>query len=138
MEHELEWSLRPDEALLPRQVAPPIIELDSARAGVLSGVVRDEVGVASLLVYRDGDKVAVLRGEEGGGDVPFSVDLPVGPEPGLLTLLARDSEGLVSTVTLLVPSERLEAEWRARRDRRSGRRRTQPAELSGAGGSEAP
>ena len=102
-EHALTVHLDPREPTRLRRTEPPRIEVVPGAGGVISGVVRDEAGVASLLIFRGEDKIAVVNGGEGSAALPFSVELGAGEGARHLTLLARDTDGLVSTHTVRVP-----------------------------------
>jgi len=98
LEHRIQISLHPDEVNPQGTVAPPRISVTRATGGTLSGVIEDERGLSSLQVFHDGDKVAHFGGP--ARQLPFTVELE-GSAPGsVVTLLARDVDGLVATRTV--------------------------------------
>lgn len=98
LEHRIRIPLHPDEADSHGEVAPPRISVARATGSTLSGLIEDDRSIASLQVFLDGDKVAHFGGP--ARQLPFTVDL-VGSAPGsAVTLLARDTDGLIATRTV--------------------------------------
>ncbi len=96
--------LRPGEAVDGHERVPPAIEvarspgLESAsEEAVISGMVSDDAAVDDVVIYHGDTKVFYRGGGEGVRMVPFSVDLRLEPGANLVTVLARDADGLVSS-----------------------------------------
>ncbi len=88
---------------------PPSIELSRAPGllvddprCVLSGVVRDDVGITDILIYRGEEKIYYEGGHEGLTAVPFTTEATLEPGQNLFVILAVDSTGMRSLETLLV------------------------------------
>lgn len=76
----------------------PEARVDSGRT-TLSGVVTDDLGLSHVMVYNGDDKVFF----EGAGStsalrsLPFTADVTLEPGANILTILATDSQGFVSS-----------------------------------------
>lgn len=90
--------------------SPPVVEVTRApelhvdgRHATMSGVVTDEIGVTHVMLFHGDDKVFF----EGGGEksalrsVPFTADIDLDPGINVLTVLATDQSGFVSSHSVL-------------------------------------
>ena len=91
--------------------APPTVEItrhpeprvDSSRVSV-SGVVRDDVGLANVVVYAGGNKV-FFEGSRSGvvvSQVPFTAEVTLEPGSNVVSVLATDVDGFTSTDSVVV------------------------------------
>ena len=67
---------------------------------MVSGVVRDARGVAEVMIYQGDDKVFYRGGGAGDQSLPFSIDLTLENGENTVTILTRNTAGLVSSRTL--------------------------------------
>jgi carboxyl-terminal processing protease len=79
-----------------RVTRAPELETSSAHV-VLSGVVEDDESVRDVLVFHGEDKVFFQGGRGGDPALPFSVEPELKPGANLVTVLARDDQGLKAT-----------------------------------------
>ncbi|MEC8425115.1 MAG: hypothetical protein VX000_15125, partial [Myxococcota bacterium] len=96
--------LRPGESIDGSARVPPRVrvtrspELQTSEGhGVLSGVVEDDTGVRDVVVFHGEDKVFFQGGRGAEPALPFSVEPALVPGDNLLTVLARDEQGLKAT-----------------------------------------
>ncbi|MEN0063808.1 MAG: S41 family peptidase [Myxococcota bacterium] len=80
----------------------PELRVERAQA-TLSGVVTDEAGVTHVMVFHGDDKVFFEGGGERNGlrSVPFTADVSLDPGINVLTVLATDRDGFVSSESVL-------------------------------------
>jgi hypothetical protein len=85
---------------------PPMVEVtrgvpaerDVATVSV-SGFVSDDAGLSHVMIFHGDDKVFYEggAGTRGLTQVPFTVDVPLTPGSNIITILARDEDGLTAT-----------------------------------------
>jgi carboxyl-terminal processing protease len=90
----------------------PPLQIEDAQA-VISGVVRDDRGVRDVVIFHDEDKVFFRGGTEGGVELPFTVEQELVPGLNELHILARDYQGMSSTLTIGVWLDTEEPEQQA-------------------------
>ncbi|MGH7849523.1 MAG: hypothetical protein ACREOP_04425, partial [Thermodesulfobacteriota bacterium] len=89
--------------------APPVITVTgvpvstNSRMITLNGDVNDGDGIELVSVFIGDDKVALLPSTK--TDVPVSVKLELENEVNLITIIAKDSTGLLSRQTFVVRKE---------------------------------
>ncbi|MEM7008874.1 MAG: MXAN_5808 family serine peptidase [Thermodesulfobacteriota bacterium] len=89
--------------------APPIINLIdlpvSTKSNVINlfGDIKDQDGIELVSVFIGDDKVALLPSTK--TDVPVSVDLKLEEDINLITIIAKDSKGLLSKQSFVVRKE---------------------------------
>ncbi|MEL6345148.1 MAG: MXAN_5808 family serine peptidase [Myxococcota bacterium] len=85
----------------------PVIEvsrkadlLSPDEQAVMSGVVRDDRGVRDVIIFHDEQKVFFRGGNEGGKELPFTVEEELTPGVNHFYILARDYQGLSTTLAV--------------------------------------
>ncbi|MFT5686830.1 MAG: carboxyl-terminal processing protease [Myxococcota bacterium] len=77
----------------------PPLQIDDTQT-VISGVVRDDRGVRDVVIFQGEDKVFFRGGTEDGTELPFTVEQELSPGLNHLHILARDYQGMSSTLTV--------------------------------------
>ena len=85
---------------------PPTVELSRrpdlvSSDAVVSGMVRDDQGVQDVVIFH-GEQKIFYRGGEQDPMVPFTVEPDLEPGSNLISVIARDERGLVTTRSLSV------------------------------------
>jgi hypothetical protein len=104
---EEEIKLKPGLKVEPWTRTPPRIEVtrqpgvrSEAQDVVISGAAHDQSGVRDLMIYHGEEKIFYRGGDAAAQTVPFSVEPHLSEGTNLLYVLARDSEGLVSSTAV--------------------------------------
>jgi carboxyl-terminal processing protease len=104
---EEEIKLKPGQKVEPWSRSPPRIEVtrqpgvrSEAQDVVISGAAHDKSGVRDLMIYHGEEKIFYRGGDAAAQTVPFSVEPHLSEGTNLLYVLARDSDGLVSSTAV--------------------------------------
>ncbi|MCB9687371.1 MAG: PDZ domain-containing protein [Alphaproteobacteria bacterium] len=78
----------------------PALRAGSGRV-TLSGMVEDDGAIEDVMVFAGSDKVFLETGGEGLTSLPFTADIDLQPGENIVSIVARDADGFVSTRSLV-------------------------------------